>query len=229
MAIMVPDPDDTSAESTPSGQVIASWIPGEGDDAVLIVDDHPASAEFGFVLVTTDGNRDSMRRVFQELRNKPEVLFITTRAALSSGVSPETLVFYPYLTLMATAAAGLGTVTLLYAVLLLFRQRQAEFRILRCQGATRRLLAADLGLLFAVPLLLGFGLAVAAGIGLAATSNAAYDVPTQYGTTQVVPILTTHADRRHGRNRPSGGLGNPDSAPRHRPRRRSRVGAIGQR
>ena len=189
MAIMVPDPDETVSGIHPvGGQVKASWIPGDGD-TVLIVDGHPASAEFGFLLVTTDGDRDSMRRIFQELRNKREVLFITTRDALSSGVSPDTLIFYPYLTLMATAAAGLGTVTLLYAVLLLFRQRQAEFRILRCQGATRKLLAADLGLLFAVPLVLGFGLAVAAGIGLAATLNAAYDVPTQYGTTQVVPIL----------------------------------------
>ena len=192
MAIRVPDPDEAVSGIHPvGGQVIASWIPGEGDDAVLIVDDHPASAEFGFLLVTTDGDRDSMRRAIQGLRNMREVLFITTRAALSSGVSPDTLVFYPYLTVMATAAAGLGTVTLLYAVLLLFRQRQAEFRILRCQGATRKLLAADLGLLFAVPLVLGFGLAVAAGIGLATTLNAAYDVPTQYGTTQVVPVLAT--------------------------------------
>ena len=192
MAITVPDPDETVSGIHPvGGQVTASWIPGEGDDAVLIVDDHPASAEFGFVLVTTDGDRDSMRRVIQGLRNKREVLFITTRTALSSGVSPDTLIFYPYLTVMATAAAGLGTVTLLYAVLLLFRQRQAEFRILRCQGATRKLLAADLGLLFAVPLVIAFGLAVAAGIALAATLNAAYDVPTQYGTTQVVPVLTT--------------------------------------
>ena len=191
MAIMVPDPDEIVSGIHPvGGQVKASWIPGDGD-TVLIVDGHPASAEFGFLLVTTDGERASMRRIFQELRNKREVLFITTRAALSSGVSPDTLVFYPYLTLMATAAAGLGTVTLLYAVLLLFRQRQAEFRILRCQGATRKLLAADLGLLFAVPLVLGFGLAVAAGIGLAATLNAAYDGPTQYGTTQVVPVLAT--------------------------------------
>ena len=191
MAIMVPDLDETVSGIHPvGGQVTASWIPGDGD-AVLIVDDHPASAAAGFVLVTTDGDRDSMRRVIQGLRNKREVLFITTRAALSSGVSPDTLIFYPYLTVMATAAAGLGTVTLLYAVLLLFRQRQAEFRILRCQGATRKLLAADLGLLFAVPLVIAFGLAVAAGIALAATLNTAYDVPTQYGTTQAVPVLAT--------------------------------------
>ena len=192
IAVRIPDPDETITGIHPvGGQVTASWIPGEGDDAVLIVDDHPASPKYGFLLVTTDGDRDSMGRVIQGLRNMREVLFITTRPALSSGVTDNTLVFYPYLTVMATAAAGLGTVTLLYAVLLLFRQRQAEFRILRCQGATRKLLAVDLGLLFAVPLTLAFGLAVAAGIALAATLNAAYGMPTQYGTTQVVPVLAT--------------------------------------
>ena len=192
IAVKIPDPDETVSGIHPvGGQVTASWIPREGDDAVLIVDDHPASPQFGFLLVTTDGDRGSMRRVIQGLRNMREVLFITTRPALSSGVTAETLVYYPYLTVMATAAAALGTVTLLYAVLLLFRQRQAEFRILRCQGATRKLLAADLGLLFAVPLILAFALAVASGIALAATLNTAYDVPTQYGTTQVVPVLAT--------------------------------------
>ena len=132
-----------------------------------------------------------MRRVIQGLRNMDEVLFITTRPALTSGITRDTLVANPYLTVMATAAAGLGTVALLYAVLLLFRQRQAEFRILRCQGATRMLLAADLGLLFAGPLVLAFGLAVAAGIALAVTLNAAYDLPTQFGTARVLPILAT--------------------------------------
>ena len=92
---------------------------------------------------------------------------------------------------MATAAAGMGAVTLLYAVLLLFRQRQAEFRILRCQGATRTLLAVDLGLLFAVPLILAFGLAIASGLALATTLNMAFDLPTQYGTTRFVPVLAT--------------------------------------
>ena len=47
------------------------------------------------------------------------------------------------------------------------------------------------GLLFAVPLVIAFGLAVAACIALAATLNTAYDVPTQYGTTQAVPVLAT--------------------------------------
>ena len=192
LAERVPDPDETVSGIHPvGGTVTASWIPSDGDDAVLIVDEHPASATFGFVLVTTDGDRDSMRSVIQGLRNMREVLFITTRQALTSGVTPDTLVFIPYLALMATAAAGLGTVALLYAVLLLFRRRQAEFRLLRCQGATRKLLAADLGLLFAVPLVLAFGLAVAAGVGLAATLNAANDLPTQYGFSNVAPILAT--------------------------------------
>ena len=192
LAVRVPDPDETvSGSHAVGGTLTASWIPGEEDDAVMIVEEHPASANFGFVLVTTDGDRDSMRRVIQGLRNMDEVLFITTRPALSSGITQDTLVATPYFTVMATAAAGLGTVALLYAVLLLFRQRQAEFRILRCQGATRRLLAADLGLLFAGPLVLAFGLAVAAGIGLAVTLNAAYDLPTQFGTARVAPILAT--------------------------------------
>ncbi len=188
--LVIPDPDETVSGTHPvGGTVAASWLAGEGRDAVLIVEEHPASAEFGFVLVTTDGSRDAMRRVIQGMRNMPEALFITTRPALSSGVTTDTLVAYPYLTVMATAAAGLGTIALLYAVLLLFRRRRAEFSILRCQGATRRLLAADLGLLFAAPLLLGFGFAIAAGVALAATLNAAHDVPTQYGAGQVAPIL----------------------------------------
>ena len=192
LAERVPDPDETVSGVHPvGGTVNASWIPGDGDDAVLIVEEHPASATFGFALVTTDGDRDSMRRVIQGLRNMREVLFITTRQALTSGVTPDTLVFIPYLALMATAAAGLGTVALLYAVLLLFRLRQAEFRLLRCQGATRKLLATDLGLLFAVPLVLAFGLAVASGVGLAATLNAANDLPTQCGISNVAPILAT--------------------------------------
>ncbi len=192
LAVMVPDPDETVSGMHPvGGTVTASWIPGDGDDAVLIVDEHPASAQFGYVLVTTDGERESMRTVIQGLRSKREVLFISTRQALTSGISQDTLVANPYLTVMATAAATLGTVALLYAVLLLFRRRQAEFRLLRCQGATRRLLAADLGLLFAVPLVLGFWLAVAAGIFLAATLNAAHDLPTQYGIGNVAPILAT--------------------------------------
>ena len=192
LAVRVPDPDETVSGAHPvGGTVTASWIPGDGDDAVLIVDEHPASAQFGYVLVTTDGGRDSIREVIQGLRNMDEVQFITTRQALTSGITQDTLVANPYLTVMATAAAALGTVALLYAVLLLFRRRQAEFRLLRCQGATRKLLAADLGLLFAVPLVLGFGLAVAAGIGLAATLNAAHDLPTQYGISNVAPILST--------------------------------------
>ena len=192
LAVIIPDPDETVSGLHPvGGTVTASWIPGEEDDAVLIVEEHPASAQFAYVLITTDGDRESMRPVIQGLRNMDEVLFITTRAALTSGITQDTLVANPYLTVMATAAAGLGTVALLYAVLLLFRRRQAEFRLLRCQGATRRLLAADLGLLFAVPLVLAFGLAIAAGVGLAATLNAAHDLPTQYGVGNVAPILAT--------------------------------------
>ena len=188
----VPDPDETVSGIHPvGGAFTASWIPGDGDDAVLIVDEHPASAQFAYVLITTDGDRESMRTAIQGLRNTREVLFITTRAALTSGITQDTLVANPYLTVMATAAAALGTVALLYAVLLLFRRRQAEFRLLRCQGATRKLLAADLGLLFAVPLVLAFGLAIAGGVGLAATMNAAHDLPTQYGIGNVAPILAT--------------------------------------
>ena len=224
LAVRVPDPEETvSGTHAVGGTVTASWIPGEEDDAVLIVDEHPASAQFGYVLVTTDGDRDSMRRVIQGLRNTDEVLFITTRPALTSGITRDTLVANPYLTVMATAAAGLGTVALLYAVLLLFRQRQAEFRILRCQGATRMLLAADLGLLFAGPLVLAFGLAVAAGIGLAVTLNTAYDLPTQFGTARVATHPGDDACGWHGRHRPGGGMGNANAAPRHRPGRGRRL------
>ena len=63
--------------------------------------------------------------------------------------------------------------------------------MLRCQGATRMLLAADLGVLFAVPLMLAFGLAVASGLGLAATYNTAFGVSTPQDVTQVVPVLAT--------------------------------------
>lgn len=79
---------------------------------------------------------------------------------------------------------------MLYAFTLLFRQRQAEFRMLRCQGATRRLLAVDLVLLcFFVPLILTFGLAVASGVVLANSYNTAYGVPAPKFDSQAVSVL----------------------------------------
>ena len=184
-------PADAIAGAYPvGGQVAASWIMLAGRP-VLIVDEQPP-AEYGVLLVTTDGTTESLRRVMQDLRARPGVNELTTRAALTSGVTEDTLIFNPYLLVMAVAAAGMGTVALLYAVLLLFRQRQAEFRTLRAQGATKVLLAVDLGLLFAVPLVIAFGLAFASGLVLAATYNASFGLPTPHGATQqVVSVLAT--------------------------------------
>ena len=172
------------------GRVTASWMTVFGQGPVLMVDSQPTS-EFGVLLVSIDGARKSMRRVMLGLRDLPGTNSLTTRAALGSGITDDTLIYNPYLLVMATTAAGMGAVALLYAVLLLFRQRQAEFRMLRCQGATRRLLAVDLGVLFAAPLAIAFGLAVAAGLGLAATYNTAFEVSTPQDAAQVMPVLAS--------------------------------------
>ncbi len=167
------------------GRITASWTEGR---AVLIVYLHPPS-EHGLLLVTTDGTPESMRHVMQGLRRQPQVRSATTQTALASGFTPTTLIGNPYLLVMATTASGMAAVALLYGVLLLFRQRQAEFRMLRCLGATRRLLAVDLGLLFAAPLTLAFGLAVAAGLALAAAYNTAFGVPAPHETGQAPSVL----------------------------------------
>ena len=184
------DPTEAIAGIYPvGGRVTASWMTSDRG-SLLIVDSQPAS-EFGVLLVSTDGARESMRQVMLGLRDLPGTDSMTTRAALASEITDDTLIYNPYLLVMATMAAAMGAVALLYAVLLLFRQRQAEFRMLRCQGATRMLLAVDLGVLFAVPLILAFGLAIASGLGLAATYNAAFGVSTPQDVTQVVPVLAT--------------------------------------
>ena len=187
---LMADPTEAIAGFYPvGGQVTASWMTS-GQGSLLMVDSQSTS-EFGVLLVSTDGARESMRRVMLGLRDLPGTNSLTTKAALASGITDDTLIYNPYLLVMATTAAAMGAVALLYAVLLLFRQRQAEFRVLRCQGATRMLLAADLGVLFAVPLMLAFGLAVASGLGLAATYNTAFGVSTPQDVTQVVPVLAT--------------------------------------
>ena len=107
------------------------------------------------------------------------------------GLVLDATIANPYLLVVATTSAAMGAVALLYAVLLLFRQRQAEFRMLRCQGATRRLLAADLAVLFAAPLVIAFGLAVASGLALARTYNSAFGLSTPFGAEQVVPVLAS--------------------------------------
>jgi len=168
------------------GQVAASWIPG--NRAVLMVDWQPAPFH-ATLLITTDGAPESLRRVMQGLRSRPEESYATTHAALTSGVTSDTLIGNPYLLVMATTASGMASVALLYAVLLLFRQRQAEFRMLRCLGATRRLLAVDLGLLFAAPLILAFGLAIASGAALAASYNTSFGVSRIQESTQAIPVL----------------------------------------
>ena len=113
------------------GQVTASWI--SGHRAVLIVDQQP-TPNHTTLLITTDGAPESLRHVMQGLRSQPEESYATTQAALTSGVTTNTLIGNPYLLVMATTATAMAAVALLYAVLLLFRQRQAEFRMLRCLG-----------------------------------------------------------------------------------------------
>ena len=170
------------------GQVTAPWFTREADDVVLIVEEQPVT-NYTTLLVTTDGEPGSLRRVIEGFRDRPEESYITTWAALTSGVTDDQLVFFPYLFVMAMTAAGMAAVALLYAIMLLFRQRQAEFRALRSFGATRMLLAVDLALLFAVPLILAFGLAVASGIILAASYNAAFGVPASPGNPQAIAAL----------------------------------------
>ena len=184
------DEKDPSIPGTYSvgGQVKAPWFDRDLDEVVLIVDEQPVT-NYTILLITTDGEPGSLRRVIEGLRDRPEESFPTTRAALTSGVTDDQLVVFPYLFVMAVTAAGMAAVALLYAVMLLFRQRQAEFRALRSFGATRMLLAVDLALLFAVPLVLAFGLAVASGIILAASYNAAFGVPAPPVNPQAVSIL----------------------------------------
>ena len=170
------------------GQVTAPWFTREADDVVLIVEEQPVT-NYTILLVTTDGEPGSLRRVIEGFRDRPEESHLTTWAALTSGVTDDQLVIFPYVFVMAMTAAGMAAVALLYAIMLLFRQRQAEFRALRSFGATRMLLAVDLALLFAVPLILAFGLAVASGIILAASYNAAFGVPASPGNPQAIAAL----------------------------------------
>lgn len=182
-----PDADDSLAGVYPvGGQVASSWI--SGDRAVLIVDQQPTPFH-ATLLITTDGAPDSLRRVMQGLRSQPQESYATTQTALTSGVTTNTLIGNPYLLVMATTAAAMSAVALLYAVLLLFHQRQAEFRMLRCLGATPRLLAVDLGLLFAAPLILAFGLATGLGAVLAASYNTSFGVSGIQESTQAIPVL----------------------------------------
>ncbi len=174
------------------GRITASWLPASSNiQAVLIVEERPTP--FRILLITTDGEPGSLRQVFEGLRERPEESHVTTRAALVAGfeanIPSDRLILFPYLFVMAVTAAGMAAVALLYAVMLLFRQRQAEFRALRSFGATRMLLAVDLALLFAVPLVLAFGLAVASGIILAASYNAAFGVPAPPGNPQAIAVL----------------------------------------
>ena len=189
-------PTDESVPGTypVGGRVDASWITLERSAVVLMVD-QPPIPHHTLLLVTTDGSPGSLRRVMEGLRSRPEESYPFTRAALEAGflVPRDTnsmrLVLLPYLFVMATAAAAMAAVALLYAVLLLFRQRQAEFRMLRSQGATRLLLAVDLCVLFAAPLTLAFGLAVASGAALAVSYNTAYGVPAPQVNPQAISVL----------------------------------------
>ena len=189
-----PDPGTILSGTYPvGGRVTASWLPATSNIQAVLITDEPTIGNRTFLLITTDGEPASLRRVFEGLQARPEESWVTTKAAIDAGVEiagpSNEMVFFPYLFVMATTAAGMAAVALLYAILLLFRQRQAEFRMLRSQGATRMLLAVDLALLFAVPLVLAFGLAVASGMVLAASYNAAFGVPAPPVNPQAVSIL----------------------------------------
>ena len=189
----------TSVESQLSGtypvggRVTASWLPVTSNPHAVLIVDEPPSARKSILLITTDGQSNTLRRVIEGLQTRPEESWVTTRWALEAGIEVgkpnDQLVLFPYLFVMAITAAGMAAVALLYSVMLLFRQRQAEFRALRSFGATRMLLAVDLALLFAVPLVLAFGLAVASGIILAASYNAAFGVPAPPGNPQAIAVL----------------------------------------
>ena len=183
-----PDTDDAASPASTlwAGRSPASWI--SGHRAVLIVDRQP-TPNHTTLLITTDGAPESLRHVMRGLRSQPEESYATTQAALTSGVTNTTLIGNPYLLVMATTASAMAAVSLLYAVLLLFRQRQAEFRMLRCLGATRRLLAVDLGLLFAAPLILAFGFAIVSGAALAGSYNTSFGVSGIQESTQAIPVL----------------------------------------
>ena len=189
-------PTDESVPGTypVGGRVEASWITLARNDVVLMVD-QPPIPHHTLMLVTTDGSPGSLRRVMEGLRKRPEESYPFTHAALQAGflVPGDTnsmrLVLLPYLFVMASTAAAMAAVALLYAVLLLFRQRKAEFRMLRSQGATRMLLAVDLSVLFAAPLTLAFGLAVASGAALAASYNTANGVPVPHVNPQAISVL----------------------------------------
>ncbi|MCY4529532.1 MAG: hypothetical protein OXD46_10955 [Chloroflexi bacterium] len=175
------------------GRVIASWLPATSNFQAVLILDEPLGATKTILLITTDGEPSSLRGVIEGLEARPEETWVTTKWAIEAGVevgSPDDeLVVFPYLFVMAMTAAGMAAVALLYAIMLLFRQRQAEFRALRSFGATRMLLAVDLGLLFAIPLVLAFGLAVASGIILAASYNTAFGVPASPGNPQAIAAL----------------------------------------
>ena len=204
-------PTDESVPGTyPVGsRVDASWITLVRTDYVLMVD-QPPIPHHTLLLVTTDGKPGSLRRVMEGFRSWPEESYPTTRAALEAGflVPGDTnnaqLVLFPYLFVMATTAAGMAAIALLFAVMLLFRQRRAEFRMLRSQGATRMLLSVDLALLFAVPLILAFGLAVASGLTLATSYNTAFGVPAPQGNPQAVYVLARPPIHTGGRREDSG-------------------------
>ena len=79
---------------TVGGQVTAPWFTREADDVVLIVEEQPVT-NYTILLVTTDGEPGSLRRVIEGFRDRPEESYITTWAALTSGVTDDQLVILP--------------------------------------------------------------------------------------------------------------------------------------
>ncbi len=171
------------------GRIAASWMQGSGRP-VLMVERQP-TPNSAVLPITTDGASQSLRNVLEALRARPEELYANTRAALTANITPDTLIFNPYMLVMATVASAMAAVALLYGVLLLLSQRQAEFRTLRSLGATRALLSSDLGLLLAAPLMIAFRLAVSSGLLLAVSYNIAFGRSVVRGETQSLPVLAT--------------------------------------
>ena len=110
--------DPFSGEESPiagaypvAGQVAASWTKGR---SVLMVERQPPT-NYGLLLVTTDGAKDSLKTAIQGLRGRSDVLRVVTQAAITAGMTDlglvlDTTIANPYLLVVATTAAAMGAV-----------------------------------------------------------------------------------------------------------------------
>ena len=104
---------DLSGTYPVGGRVTASWLPATSNfQAVLIVDELPATTTKTFLLITTDGEPSSLRRVIEGLEARPEETWVTTKWAIEAGIEVgrpnDELVIFPYLFVMAMTAAGMA-------------------------------------------------------------------------------------------------------------------------